>query len=78
MIKLLSKVVGIWKNLAQNLSPNSKKREKCSQNTKIREKLLLEFLEFLENKFSRNSRKKLFWISREIFEKDAVYFVHYY
>jgi hypothetical protein len=72
MIKLLSKVVGIRKHLGTKLSPNSKNGKNEVKIQKFREKLLLEFLEFLENNFSRNSRKKLFWISREIFEKDAV------
>jgi hypothetical protein len=61
MIKLLSKVVGIRKNLAQNLSPNSKnvknkvKIQKCDKNyfsnlskiisREIRDKNYFEFLE---------------------------------
>jgi hypothetical protein len=52
-----SKVGGIRKNLGKNLSTNSKN---VKNEVKIQKLLLIEFLEFLENNFSRNSRKILF------------------
>jgi hypothetical protein len=52
-----------------NKLSNSKNGKKWSQNTKIQEKLLLEFLEFLENDFSRNSKEKNYFEFLEKFSK---------
>jgi hypothetical protein len=54
--QILSKVVGIWKRWAQNLSTNSKN---VKNEVKTQKLLEIGFLEFLENYFSRNSRKKV-------------------
>jgi hypothetical protein len=53
--EILSKVVGIRKNLGTNLSTNSKNVKNEDKTQKL---FYIGFLEFLENYFSRNSRKK--------------------